>query len=208
MGLTPLQRCSRFILQPQPTGPGDLGYLFIAPRSTMTLLGSHQLIKHLFQNYSYKIRPCANVIQLGWWIIIIVIVFELVKLATLVEDDPKAPFSITTTTRGECYFIVRILFTLALIHNLYCWVLSKEVSITIFWVFGMTRPGIEPRSPWPLANTLLIKPIGTLMVSVFYRWGQTVECCTCFCMMVTDYWVWQIALRFAYFSILNPGELI
>ena len=27
----------------------------------------------------------------------------------------------------------------------------------IFWVFGMTRPGIEPRSPRPLANTLLIR---------------------------------------------------
>ena len=24
-----------------------------------------------------------------------------------------------------------------------------------FWLFGMTRPGIEPRSPGPLANTLL-----------------------------------------------------
>ena len=33
--------------------------------------------------------------------------------------------------------------------------LSKEASSTIFWVFGMTRPGIEPRSPGPLANTLL-----------------------------------------------------
>ena len=30
-------------------------------------------------------------------------------------------------------------------------------SSTIFWVFGMTRPGIEPRSPGPLANTLLIR---------------------------------------------------
>ena len=29
-----------------------------------------------------------------------------------------------------------------------------EVSSTIFKVFGMTRPGIEPRSPGPLANTL------------------------------------------------------
>ena len=25
---------------------------------------------------------------------------------------------------------------------------------TIFWVFGMTRPGIEPRPPRPLMNTL------------------------------------------------------
>ena len=27
----------------------------------------------------------------------------------------------------------------------------------IFWVFGMSRPGIEPWSPWPLANSLLIR---------------------------------------------------
>ena len=32
--------------------------------------------------------------------------------------------------------------------------LSKDVSSTIFKVFGMTQPGIEPRSPGPLANTL------------------------------------------------------
>ena len=36
--------------------------------------------------------------------------------------------------------------------------LSKEASSTIFWVFGMTQPGIEPRSPGPLANTLTIMP--------------------------------------------------
>ena len=31
---------------------------------------------------------------------------------------------------------------------------DKEVSSTIFQVFSMTRPGIEPRTPGPLANTL------------------------------------------------------
>ena len=36
--------------------------------------------------------------------------------------------------------------------------LSKAVSSTIFWVFGMSKPGIESRSPGPLANTLLIWP--------------------------------------------------
>ena len=51
------------------------------------------------------------------------------------------------------------LFTLPLIRILYCWVLSKEVSSTILKVFGMTRPGIEPRSPGPLVNTLPTKPI-------------------------------------------------
>ena len=44
--------------------------------------------------------------------------------------------------------------TLPLIRTLYCWVLSKEISSTIFKVLGMTRPGIEPRCPWPLVNTL------------------------------------------------------
>ena len=44
--------------------------------------------------------------------------------------------------------------TLPSIHILYRRVISKEVSSTIFKVFGMTRPGIEPKSPGPLANTL------------------------------------------------------
>ena len=44
--------------------------------------------------------------------------------------------------------------TLPLIHTLYCWALSKEVSSTIFKVLGMTQPGIELRSPRPLVNTL------------------------------------------------------
>ena len=40
--------------------------------------------------------------------------------------------------------------------------LSKVVSSTIFKVFGMTRPGIEPRSPGPLANTLTAGPMSRL----------------------------------------------
>ena len=36
----------------------------------------------------------------------------------------------------------------------------KQGSIKYhFWVFGMTRPGIEPRSPGPLVNTLTLMPI-------------------------------------------------
>ena len=34
--------------------------------------------------------------------------------------------------------------------------LSKEVSSTIFGVFGMIQPGIEPQSPRLLANDLTI----------------------------------------------------
>ena len=32
------------------------------------------------------------------------------------------------------------------------------IKYHFFLVFGITRPGIEPRSPGPLANTLLIRP--------------------------------------------------
>ena len=38
--------------------------------------------------------------------------------------------------------------------------LNKE---TIFWVFRMIRPGIEPQSPGPLANTLTARPMDRLI---------------------------------------------
>ena len=49
--------------------------------------------------------------------------------------------------------------TLPLIRSLYCWLLSKEVSSTIFKVFRMTRPGTESRYPGHLANTLPTRPM-------------------------------------------------
>ena len=86
-----------------------------------------------------------------------------VKLATVVEGDQKAPFSIATTPR--CREEVTLFHGLRHFNlNKYLimlWVLSKEVSSTISKVFGMTRPEIESRSPGPLANTLhtwLIEP--------------------------------------------------
>ena len=72
-----------------------------------------------------------------------------VKLATVIEGDQKAPFSIATTPRckgGRYSFL--------LIHTLFCWVLSKEVSSTIFKVFCITQPVIETRSPGQLVNIL------------------------------------------------------
>ena len=46
--------------------------------------------------------------------------------------------------------------------------LSKAASSTIFWIFGMTWPGIELRSPGPLANTLLIRPMAWSLKGLFY----------------------------------------
>ena len=81
--------------------------------------------------------------------------YSKVKLATVVEGALYASFSIATVPR--CRRRARLLFldcsTLPLVHTLKGWVLSKDASSTIFWVFSMTRPRIEPRSSGPLANT-------------------------------------------------------
>ena len=82
-------------------------------------------------------------------------------MATGVEGDQKAPLSIATTPscRGRRYSIPWIAPLYSWYVPKYCWLLSKEVSSTIFKVFGMTRPGIEPRSLRPLANTLPTGPM-------------------------------------------------
>ena len=54
--------------------------------------------------------------------------------------------SYNTEVLGRVLLLSLDCSTLSLIHTLYCWVLSKEVSSTIFKVFGMTWPGIEPQS--------------------------------------------------------------
>ena len=84
-----------------------------------------------------------------------------VKLGTLVEGDPKAPFLIATTPRcgeGATPFSGLLHFTL----DLYLIVLSAKQ------VFGMTRLGIEPRSPGRLANTLLIRPMNIYVCVYMY----------------------------------------
>ena len=83
-------------------------------------------------------------------------------MGTVVEGDPKAPFSIATTLRlwEGCYSIPKIipLYPWSIPYNAEC--LTRKVQVTIIWVLGMTRPGIELRSPVPLANTLTIVQMG------------------------------------------------
>ena len=81
-------------------------------------------------------------------------------LATVVKGDLKAPFSIATTPScwGGCYSFPWI-DPLSLDPYLKMLSLKQGGIKYHFWVFGMTRPGIEPRSPRPLANTLSIMPM-------------------------------------------------
>ena len=86
-------------------------------------------------------------IHYKWFILMV----SKVKLATIVKGYQRAPFSIATTPkcRGGHYSFPWI----APLYPRYTPYISKEVSNTIFKVFGMTGPGIGPRSPRSLANT-------------------------------------------------------
>ena len=79
-----------------------------------------------------------------------------IKLATFSRWWPEGSLFNSYYTEVERRSLLLSLdcSTLPLICTFYRWVLSKEVSSTIFKVFAMTRPGIEPRSSGPLANTL------------------------------------------------------
>ena len=92
------------------------------------------------------------------------------KLATVVESDPKTPFSLATTLRckeGRYFFPGLLPFTLDP-HLLM--VITKQGDIKYhFWVFDMTQPGIEPRFPGPLANILPTRSMGR-----YYFWNKEI----------------------------------
>ena len=100
-------------------------------------------------------RTCFHMLYDG-----IYIYKSKVKLATLVEGDLKAPFLRAITPRcreGTTSFPGLLHFTLDP-HLIFLSVKQGGIKYR-FWVFDMTRPGIEPRSPRPLVNTLTIIPI-------------------------------------------------
>ena len=82
-------------------------------------------------------------------------------LSVQLDDD-----SYHTEVQGRVLLLSQDCSTLPLIRILYCWVLSKVVSSNILKVFGMTRTGIETRSPGSLANTI---PTNTLNVPLPYK---------------------------------------
>ena len=65
--------------------------------------------------------------------------------------------------------------------------LSKDISSTIFLFFGMTRPGIEPQSPGPLANTLPNRPMSRLLYTLTHTHTHIyiyIYICVCACLCV------------------------
>ena len=89
-------------------------------------------------------------------------------MATLVEDDPKAPFSIATIPRRRrrCYSIPWIapLYPWSVPFNAECSARQRQVPFfeSLVWL----KLEIKPWSPGPLANTLPIWPMARI-VSVY-----------------------------------------
>ena len=81
-------------------------------------------------------------------------------MATIVEGDPKAPFSIATTPKCKagCYSFpwISLLYPWSVP---WCWVLGKEASSIIFESLVWLDQEIETKSPGPLANTRTILPM-------------------------------------------------
>ena len=87
------------------------------------------------------------------------------KLATVVDSDPIATFSIAITSRcreGRYSFPwITPLYSWSLPYNAECLASRYQVP---FWVFDMTEPGIKPQSPGQLANILSTTSMSLLNV--------------------------------------------
>ena len=92
------------------------------------------------------------------------------KVGNRSQGRPGGTFfsSYYTELLGRTLLLSMDCSTLPLIRTFYCWVLSKEVSSTIFKVFDTTWHGIEPRSPGPFANTSA--NYKKLLFSIFQIW--------------------------------------
>ena len=92
--------------------------------------------------------------------------YSKVKLTTIVEGDPKAPFSIATTPRCRrgCYSFPRLLlFTL----DPYFIMLRHQVPFfeSLIWL----DLDWKPRSSGPLTNTLTARPMSGILL---YTWQK------------------------------------
>ena len=86
-------------------------------------------------------------------------------MATEVGTDSKAPLSIATTPRcRRGYYSIpwfAPIYPWFLLYSAECWARQHQVP---FFVFGMARSRIGPRSPRSVANTLTIIPMARMLM--------------------------------------------
>ena len=98
--------------------------------------------------------------------------------------------SYNTKVYGRVLLLSLHCSTIPLIRTLYCWVLSKAISSTIFKVFGMMWPGIEHWSPGPLANTLRTWHTSSDFLVFHISCGYFVEAWAFLLLICCVIWTW------------------
>ena len=127
--------------------------------------------KHNFlSNVSSFVCPLLNGFK--YWYLTQIILFndnKISKVGDRCRERPEGSLFNSyyyTKVSGRALLLSLDCSTLPSIRTLYCWVLSKEVSSTIFKVFGISWPGIEPRSPGSLVNTLPTGPMSWYLMII------------------------------------------
>ena len=94
-----------------------------------------------------------------WYLIPHCLTLSIIRYWSWVKwENPGNGVAPSPTPQCSSYWKGSLGVTLDSGRQLY-FLLSMAASSTIFWVFGMTWLGIEPRSPGPLENTLTTMPI-------------------------------------------------
>ena len=130
------------------------------------------LIENFIKNHRFYFRltilqswNCGKLVPLNY------IVSSKSKVGGL-ESDLRAPISIATTLRcrGGRYSIpwIALLYPWSLPYN------AGWYQVPFLWIFGMTQPEIEPRSPRPLVNTLLIRPMAQVNIILTKQFELTI----------------------------------
>ena len=104
-------------------------------------------------------KRCSLVFNKTCWNNNLLPIYIEVKLMTIVEGDPEAPFSVATTPKCRVgRYSFPGLLHLPLIRTLQCWVLSKKASSIIF-----DRPVgwavIDPATKWSMACNTSLWPL-------------------------------------------------
>ena len=129
-------------------------------------------------------------------IYIYIYIYIYISQLIIIEDDPKAHFSIATTPKSRDE---RNLFSwiAPLTPDLYLimWNVKQGDTKYHFLFFGITRPEIEPWSPGPLVNTQPTMTLGQYIYIYIYIYARFMKdiyiyihiyicVCVCVCLYV------------------------
>ena len=159
---------------------------------------------NIVKNISFFIFDNSLIFFQGY---IYIYIYIYIKLATWVEVNPKAHFSVPTTPRfwkGASPFPGLLHFTLNPYLIMLC--LARRHQVWFFLVFSMTRHGIEPQSPRPMSNTIYIYICVCVFIYIYIYIYIYICVCVCVCVCVCLYIYIYISLTHEYEYWLKSSD--